>query len=267
MSKIAEDIGWPDKSICDDDIAQGFYLTGIPEPAGVFLPEASIPNMTVEHLDELSSIITTQLWEKIKGSKSDQEVWDITLKQAEENDWLAKPMKFDELEECFAGDWVPARRLGIQQSGKTRVIDDFSENGTSCAFASQEKIDLKALDHVAWCGATLAKAALVSRTISLRLSDGSCVAGPVHSHWNASNEKILTKTVDLKSPYKQLTIHPLEGRRRSVICIKDPKSGEVFGFVSRTTFRRSCCGSGIQQSCATGLEDLDRSGYSVYQLL
>ena len=59
MSKIAEDIGWPDKSICDD-IAPGFYLTGIPEPAGVFLPEVSIPNMTVEHLDELSSIITTQ---------------------------------------------------------------------------------------------------------------------------------------------------------------------------------------------------------------
>ena len=76
-------------------------------------------------------------------------------------------MKFDELEECFAGDWVPARRLGIQQSGKTRVIDDFSENGTNSAFASQEKIDLKALGHVAWCGATLAKAALVSRTISL----------------------------------------------------------------------------------------------------
>jgi len=46
-------------------------------------------------------------------------------------------------------------------------------------------------------------------------------------------QKILTKSVDLKSAYKQLAIHPLE-KTRSVICIKDPKSDEVFGFVSRT---------------------------------
>jgi hypothetical protein len=232
LERIAKDLDWPDRAIFTE-MSQGFYLTGIPKPTGVFLPEAALPTMTVEQLEESNSIIKMQLWDRISNAEADPEVWDITVKEAEDNGWLSAPMNFEQLEQKMGSNWVPVRRFGIQQSGKTRVIDDFSENGTNSAFAAQEKIDLKALDHLAWCGATLAKAAFVSRTVDLKLSDGSRLSGPVHSLWNPATEKILTKTVDLKSAYKQLAIHPLE-RRRSVICIKDPKSGRVFGFVSRT---------------------------------
>ena len=38
------------------------------------------------------------------------------------------------------------------QSGKLRVIDDFSENGTNSAYACQEKLDLRTLDHLTWRG-------------------------------------------------------------------------------------------------------------------
>ena len=246
-------------------MSQGFYLTGIPKPTGVFLPEAALPTMTVEQLEESNSIIKMQLWDRISNAEADPEVWDITVKEAEDNGWLSAPMNFEQLEQKMGSNWVPVRRFGIQQSGKTRVIDDFSENGTNSAFAAQEKIDLKALDHLAWCGATLAKAAFVSRTVDLKLSDGSRLSGPVHSLWNPATEKILTKTVDLKSAYKQLAIHPLE-RRRSVICIKDPKSDECLDLSAGLYFRSSCCRSfGFQQGCPFGLEDLDRSGCSVYQ--
>ena len=80
-------------------------------------------------------------------------------------------------------------------------------------------------------------------------------------------QKILTKSVDLKSAYKQLAIHPLEKTRVSDMY-QGPKVGwGVWVCQQDFTFRRSCCGSGLQQSCLLGLENLDRSGYSVYQLL
>ena len=56
-----------------------------------------------------------------------------------------------QLEEMFDGDWTPARRFCIIQSGKLRVIDDFPENDTNSACACQEKLDLRTLDHLTWC--------------------------------------------------------------------------------------------------------------------
>ena len=76
-------------------------------------------------------------------------------------------------------------------------------------------------------------AAAASGVIRLRMSDGNVLEGPVNQQWKGNSEKIVTKTVDLKSAYKQLAIHPAE-QKRSVISVKNPETGEVFGFVSRT---------------------------------
>ena len=143
------------------------------------------------------------------------------------------PLGAKEIDSRFDGDWAPVRRFGIQQSGKTIVIDDFSENGTNSAFAAQEKIDLKALDHLAWCAATLANSAFASGVARVRFSDGEVLEAPVHRHWKSGVEKLVTKKVDLKSAYKQPAIHPSE-QKRSVISVKHPETGKVFGFVSRT---------------------------------
>ena len=192
-----------------------------------------MPKVTVDHLDSSTSIIRKQLWWKIGESTADQEVWDITNKEANEDGWLIGPLGEKEVDSKFNGDWAPVRRFGIQQSGKTRVIDDFSENGTNSAFAAQEKIDLKALDHLAWCAATISNAAFSSGVVRVKLVGGEVLEAPVHHHWRSGGEKLVTKTVDLKSAYKQLAIRPGE-QKRSVISVKHPKTGEVFGFVSRT---------------------------------
>ena len=76
--------------------------------------------MTVEQLDGSSSVIKMQLWDRISAVEADPEVWEITVKEAEGNGWLAAPMSFEQLEEKFSSDWVPARRFGIQQSGKNQ---------------------------------------------------------------------------------------------------------------------------------------------------
>ena len=232
LKRIANSFDWPDRNLFEDMVT-GFSLTGVPKLSGVFPSEASLPKVTVDHLDSSTSIIRKQLWWKIGEAAVDEEVWDITNKEASDDGWLIGPLGEKEIDTRFNGDWAPVRRFGIQQSGKTRVIDDFSENGTNSAFAAQEKIDLKALDHLAWCAATISNAAFSSGVVRVKLVDGEVLEAPVHRHWKSGGEKLVTKTVDLKSAYKQLAIHPGE-QRRSVISVKHPKTGEVFGFVSRT---------------------------------
>ena len=101
-------------------------------------------------------------------------------------------------------------------------------------YAAQEKVDLRALDHIAWCGAALSSMALRLRgEARFRLSSGELLVGRVHQGWKDKGETLVSKTVDLKSAYKQLAIHPSD-RKRSVISVKDPKDSQVYGFISRT---------------------------------
>ena len=50
---------------------------------------------------------------------------------------------------------------------------------------------------------------------------------------NGYRPRPLVKTLDLKSAYKQLALNDLEARK-SVICLKCPDDGRVYGFVCKT---------------------------------
>ncbi|CAE7623604.1 bath-40 [Symbiodinium necroappetens] len=58
--------------------------------------------------------------------------------------------------------------------------------------------------------------------------------GRVHPYWlqHPERARVLVKTVDLKSAYKQLALHP-DDRRFSVISLKDPADDEPKGFLCR----------------------------------
>ena len=128
LKRIAEELEWPDRDLVGD-IAEGFKLVGTPQVTGVFQTEPAVPKVTVQQLDDLSPFIGRQLWDRSGKAKSDLEVWEITSKESAEYGWLSGPMTFAQLCEEFGEVWTPVRRFGIVQSGKTRVIDDFSENG------------------------------------------------------------------------------------------------------------------------------------------
>ena len=81
------------------------------------------------------------------------------------------------------------------------------------AYAAQEKVDLRALDHISWCGAALSSMAMRRGEARFRLSDGELLVGQVHQGWRNKGESLVSKTVDLKSAYKQLAIHPSDRRR------------------------------------------------------
>lgn len=230
LKKIAESFEWVDESVFNE-MVEGFMLTGMPNPSGLFPTEVNVPSMTPDQLDDQYSVLKPIIWKSIETSKPDKDVWDATMIEAEEKGWLEGPLRWDELERRFPEGWAPVRRFGIVQSGKVRVIDDFSENETDLAYASQEKLDLRALDHLAWCAAFMASCIHVKGVAELRLQDGTFLSGPVHPDWFRVQPKLVTKTVDLKSAYKQLPLHPLE-RKRSVITAKSPVDNCTYGFVN-----------------------------------
>ena len=97
-----------------------------------------------------------------------------------------------------------------------------------------EKVDLRALDETVWLSVALMKA-MKSGSYSFRLSDGTTLSGSVHEAWFQSGAapRPMIKALDLKSAYKQLALNGLEARK-SVICLKCPDDGQVYGFACRT---------------------------------
>ena len=236
MKHIAEQIGWPDMAFFDE-LVEGFKLTGVQPKSGVFESDCKPPLHSEEELMSKGKFLRPALWGKIKSEplqEFSQPLWEITVKEAKEKEWLKGPLTYDEINFLYDHDWLPVRRFAVFQKDKWRPIDDFSENGVNGSFGSMEKVDLRALDETVWLSVAIMRA-LKSGAYSFRLADGSFLEGKVNDAWftNGSNPRPLVKTLDLKSAYKQLALNDLEARK-SVICLKCPDDGQVYGFVCKT---------------------------------
>ena len=178
LERLAGEIGWPDKCL-HSDIRNGFALVGLTKPSHVFPKDVKPLQMGVDQLEMQYKFQKPMLWGKVAGGTADEGVWDATCDEANEKCWLKGPFSYAQLEDQFCRNWTPVRRFGIQQSGKLRVIDDHTENGTNLAYASCEKLDLKALDHMVWMSVCIAKALMHRGHYELRLRDGTVLQGPV----------------------------------------------------------------------------------------
>ena len=237
LEKIATELQWPDVSV-HKEIRDGFRLVGLQKPSGVFSKDVKHRTLSERELLSQSKHIKPALWGKISSAPAteyQQDLWDITMQEVREKHWLQGPFSFEELEVMFDGVWMPVRRFAVWQRSKWRPIDDYTECGVNASFGYLEKIDLRALDQTVWVASCLIRHAIHLEFAEFRLSTGEVLRAPVDKHWKRrhSKEFVLTKTVDLKSAYKQLPISPID-RKLSILTLKSPRTGEVQGFVSRT---------------------------------
>ena len=89
------------------------------------------------------------------------------------------------------------------------------------SFAYLEKIHLKALGETVWIACCFVKHCLHCQFFDFELEDGERLAGEVNRWWkdiDLQKPILQTKTVDLKSAYKQFAISP-EDRRLSVLAL------------------------------------------------
>ena len=82
------------------------------------------------------------------------------------------------------------------------------------------------MDHLLWSLNVMTRFFREGGVVDFTLSTGERLAGPVHAQWLQHGADLRVTSLDLRSAYKQLPLHPLD-YDKSVICVKCPDSGEI----------------------------------------
>jgi hypothetical protein len=231
LNKLATEVlDWPDKCLFDD-LCNGFRLVGEAPATGVFKTQPKVGNISEEELMKQSKFLRPAIIGKTNSaskSEHEDELYDITVKEAEEKGWLQGPMEFAEVCDLFGSQWLPVRRFCVEQRGKLRPIDDFCENRLNQAFSTVDKISLKTMDHIAWAAMIICKHSIHSHTMNFTLKSGEQLRGKVHPDWTGGCT-IKSTTLDLKSAYKQLPLHKSDVNK-AIVTLRDPSCGKAKHF-------------------------------------
>ena len=142
--EILKDLGYVDAHLISD-IACGFDLTGWLRKSGVFAMGVRRPGFSRETLLKLAKGLnqaTLKSMERRQDATLEEGTW------AETADELAKGWIWDANGESLDGK-VIARRFGLQQGAKLRVIDDCSCGGLNHSVGLAEKFQLHTIDQLA----------------------------------------------------------------------------------------------------------------------
>ena len=128
------------------EIANGFDLVGVATKSKA-LPDSFQPaQLTEADLLSNASAANRGIYFSTKscGDEAvDEELWRKTCKEKEAG-WLQGPVPFGEIEH----DGRLTRRFPVQQSGKVRCVDNFSESQINDAVTLQNRVTVDGTDTV-----------------------------------------------------------------------------------------------------------------------
>ncbi|CAE7285341.1 unnamed protein product [Symbiodinium sp. CCMP2592] len=234
LEEMAAEIDWPDKGLFSE-MRQGFRLVGCLSPSGVFREGGYLASISESELMENADSIRASLLARVSADPLDEnaeELYDVTLQEATQKKWLDGPMTPGDIGKRFEA-WIPVRRFCVVQKGRLRPIDDFKENLVNQACSTSERIVLQAMDHLLWSLSVLCHFYRKRGAVDFTLSSGERLTGLVHPDWQKPGASMQVATLDLKSAYKQLPLNPCDFDK-SVVTLKDPKTGSISCFVMRT---------------------------------
>ena len=192
LKEILNELQYADTSLVDD-ILNGFPLTGWLRKSNVFPHRVRRPEYDLDTL----KLLARGLNHSVKSQVSAMEVNEVTrsawetTKEEIDKGWL-----WVDDDQSMDGK-VVAKRFGLVQKSKTRVIDDFSICGLNAACGLKEKFRIHAIDELA---------AYLSWifTDSSRSGKGLDVVG---------------KTFDLKSAYRQFGLSKQDAELARVLVL------------------------------------------------
>ncbi|CAE7710304.1 unnamed protein product [Symbiodinium sp. CCMP2592] len=234
LEEMAAEIDWPDKGLFSE-MRQGFRLVGCLSPSGVFREGGYLASISESELMENADSIKDSLLSRVSSDPLDEnadELYDVTLQESTQKKWLEGPMSPEDIGKRL-GAWIPVRRFCVVQKGRLRPIHDFKENLVNQACSTSERIVLQAMDHLLWSLSVLCHFYRKRGAVDFTLSSGERLTGHVHPDWQKSGASMQVATLDLKSAYKQLPLSPCDFDK-SVVTLKDPKTGSISCFVMRT---------------------------------
>eukprot|EP00435_Cladocopium_sp_Y103_P073695 s366_g44.t1 len=235
LQKLATEVlDWPDREICND-LCKGFRIVGEAPATGIFRTQPKPAVLSESELMEQCKFLRPAIIGKTRasaGNDNASELYDITLKEATEKQWLCGPLTYEQVNALFGQSWLPVRRFGVEQRSKLRPIDDFCENRLNSTFTTVDKISLRTMDHITWAALIICKHCLHTGDMKFVLSSGECLAGGAHDDWKGNCELKVT-ALDLKSAYKQLPLHEADVPK-AVVTIWDPECNQTRYFTMRT---------------------------------
>ena len=199
LKEILIELEYQDVGVVDD-IISGFKLTGWAPKTGVFDPDVRRPQLTVEQLAKMAPGINARIIRSIDASPVDQTTEQVWMETWEEvgKGWLSPA-------ESSKGRSV-AKRFGLQQKTKVRMIDDFSISRVNHTYGMRERLRVQAVDELCAYLATL-----------------------LDDHVVGTLPRIKGRTFDLRSAYKQFGVDDWHSNFLQ-ICVRNPKGGHgLFG--------------------------------------
>ena len=110
LKRIASDIGWVDMKFFDE-LCEGFRLTGLQEPSGVFPMEPRPMEFSPEELDDAMKFLRPALLGKVKSTSVNGDtalLWNLTLEEANNKHWLDGPLSPEAVTARRPGGWCLA---------------------------------------------------------------------------------------------------------------------------------------------------------------
>ena len=194
LGTMLKDLGFPDEKLIED-ISTGFKLSGWMPDSKIFPNHVRGPTLTLDALRQTTDSFNSKVQKQMQlrqDSTLETDTWNETEHELEQG-WIWEDESAD-----WTGKAV-ARRFGIKQGQKTRVIDDCTVSGLNLTVGTKEKFTLHSIDQMC---------SMIDHSLEL-------AAGP--------HCPILGRTYDLKSAYKQFGLC-VEDRNLSRIAVNKPGS-------------------------------------------
>eukprot|EP00435_Cladocopium_sp_Y103_P015182 s5093_g3.t1 len=178
LKEVLEDLGYPDVGLVDE-IASGFNLHGWMSESGAFPKETKRPEYTVDMVKSMALGINKMILAQVNATEEGElasATWASTLDEIDKQ-WVWRDVTSD------TNEVILAKRFGLQQKNKIRVIDDCSIGGYNKAYGTKEKLKVHAIDQLA------AYLSWLCTEVGPRLDD-----------------EVVGRTYDLRSAYKQFGV-------------------------------------------------------------
>ena len=207
-AEMLKHYNYPDVHLVED-VARGFGLTGWLRKSGVFEPRVKGPAFGKDTMLTLACGLNKaalKSMEKRQDEELERGTWEDTMSELERG-WI-----FEDTSGSLVVK-VIAKRFGLRQGEKLRVIDDCSIAGLNFSVGLSEKFQLHTIDQLA---------AMVSSSLN------RC--------GRRQHPKVYGRTCDLKSAYKQF---PVASEDRDILRLAvqspDGSGPKLFG-VNRLPF-------------------------------
>eukprot|EP00435_Cladocopium_sp_Y103_P046974 s90_g13.t1 len=144
LKEVLQDLEYRDKEIANE-IAACFALHGWMTESHVLPKETERPEYTLDMVRSMAKGLNQMIFAQV-NSTEDKELsratWENTLEEVEKQ-WVWRYVTSD------VSDVILAKRFGLEQKSKVRVIDDCSIGGYNKAYGTKEKLGVHAIDQLA----------------------------------------------------------------------------------------------------------------------